>query len=95
MSEQTITLEILSQVARRTTETPPRVSVYDVIAAAKDCDGDGAGKIFRRLLQSGTVPEGQEVPQNMLQANPMNQDSHGGARRPVVVATAQEMVQIL
>ena len=90
---QNITLETLSEVARRTTETPPRVSVYDVIAAAKDCDGDRAGQIFRRLLSTGTVPECAEVPHSLIQG--LDQKSRGGARKPVVVATAKEMVQIL
>ena len=31
----------------------------------------------------------------MIRTKFPNQDSHGGARRPVLVATAQEMVQIL
>ena len=35
MSLQTVTLESLSQAARKTNEIPPRVSVYDVIAIAK------------------------------------------------------------
>ena len=95
MSDQIITLENLSQVARQTTERPPRVSVYDVIAAAKGCDGNHAGMLFRRMLVAGAVPNCEEVPQTLLQAACMDQGQHGGARKPVLVATAQEMVQIL
>ncbi len=90
MAEQTITLQSLSRAARQTTETPPRIAVYDVIAAAKGCAGSDAGKIFRRMLQAGTVPWCGEVLPDFIKAA-----SHGGARGPVVVATAQEMVQIL
>jgi len=95
MSEQIFTLASLSEVARRTAEEPPRVSVYDVIAAAKGCDGNIAGEVFRRMLQSGTIPKCEEVPQSLIQANCLNQTSRGGARKPVVVATAEEIVQIL
>lgn len=56
MSEQMITFESLTQDARKTQEVPPRVSVYDVIAAAKGCDGNVAGMMFRRMVQAGTVP---------------------------------------
>jgi hypothetical protein len=41
------------------------------------------------------APPGEEVPQSLIQANCLNQTSRGGARKPVVVATAQEIVQIL
>ena len=85
MSERIFTLASLSEMARRTTETPPRVSVYDVIAAAKGCDGNVAGEVFRRMLHSGTVPTCEEVPQSLIQANCLNQTSRGGARKPVVV----------
>jgi hypothetical protein len=61
MSEQMITFESLTQDARKTQEVPPRVSVYDVIAAAKGCDGNVAGMMFRRMVQAGTVPECDEV----------------------------------
>ena len=88
MSERIFTLASLSEMARRTTETPPRVSVYDVIAAAKGCDGNVAGEVFRRMLHSGTVPTCEEVPQSLIQANCLNQTSRGGvtgcpALRPV------------
>ena len=81
MSERIFTLASLSEMARRTTETPPRVFVYDVIAAAKGCDGNVAGEVFRRMLHSGTVPTCEEVPQSLIQANCLNQTSRGGARK--------------
>ena len=95
MSDPIITLESLSQTARHTLESPPRVSVYDVIAAAKGCSANAAGMVFRRLLQAGLVPQCADVTQNLIHTDRLNQDSHGGPRRPVVVATAAEMVQIL
>lgn len=96
MSGQMVTLESLSRVARRTNEKPPRISVYDVIAATKKCDVHDAGKYFRRMLLTGIVPTCEEVPpQNLIHADGANRNSHGGARKFVVVATAHEMVQIL
>ena len=80
MSERIFTLASLSEMARRTTETPPRVSVYDVIAAAKGCDGNVAGEVFRRMLHSGTVPTCEEVPQSLIQANCLNQTSREKSR---------------
>ena len=82
MSLQTVTLESLSQAARKTNEIPPRVSVYDVIAAAKNCDGKVAGQTFRRMLEAGAVPECEEVSQNLLQANCSNQMAHGKTLNP-------------
>ena len=58
MSLQTVTLESLSQAARKTNEAPPRVSVYDVIAIARNCDGKVAEQTFRRMFEAGTVPVG-------------------------------------
>ncbi len=87
MSLQMVTLESLSQDARRTNETPPRVSVYDVIATAKNCDGKAAGQTFRRMLEAGAVPECEDVTQNLLQADCSNQMAHGGARKPVLVTS--------
>ena len=95
MSDPIITLASLSQTARHTLESPPRVSVYDVIAAAKGCSANAAGMVFRRLLQAGLVPQCADVTQNLIHTDRLNQESHGGPRRPVVVATAAEMVQIL
>ena len=95
MSLQPVTLENLTQAARRTNEIPPRVSIYDVIAAAKGCDGNEAGRTFRRMLQAGAVPECEEVSQNLLQGNILDQMAHGGERKPVLVATAAEIVQII
>lgn len=95
MSEQMITFESLTQDARKTQEVPPRVSVYDVIAAAKGCDGNVAGMMFRRMVQAGTVPECDEVPSILVLSSRLIQDSHGGQRKSVLVATAHEMVQVL
>ena len=94
-TDQTVTLESLCKNVRKTAETPPRVAVYDVIETAKGCDGNEAARIFRRLRQAGNIPACKEVSQNLLKQIRLKQFSHGGARNPVKVATAQEMVQIL
>jgi len=95
MSDLIITLDVLSHAARRTLESPPRISIYDVIAVVKGCSVNAAGMVFRRLLEAGLVLRCEEVSQNLIHTDRLNQDSHGGPRRPVVVATAVEMVQIL
>ena len=61
-----VTVEGLQQNARKTTEIPPRVAVYDVIAMVKGCDSNYAGQAFTRLLQSGKVPACEEVGQEKL-----------------------------
>ena len=97
-ADQAITLESLTHTARKTTEVPARVSVVDVIAVAKGCDIRYAAEMFRRMLRAGNVPEGEEVPQSLVDANCVHQDApvqHGGNRKPVLVASAQEVVQIL
>ena len=92
-----LTLEGLQQKARKTTETPPRVAVYDVIAMAKGCDQEYAGKCYMRLLSAGKVPECQEVGQELVRTSCPDQAPSvwGGNRKPVRVATADEMIQIL
>ena len=42
---------------RKTPETPPRVSVYDVIGVITEQDANQAGLAYRRLLER--VPEVQ------------------------------------
>ena len=90
-----LTIETFSEGVRKTTETPPRGSVFDVIMKVKGCDSNYTDQTFRRLLAEGLIPECEEVPQNLIHANCMNQTVHGEVRRPVLVATAQEMVEIL
>ena len=75
---------------RKTHEIPPRVSVYDVIAKVKGCSSNYAGNLFRRLLDSGNVPECEEVSTNVIE----QAIGQHGNRRPVLVATAEEIVQI-
>ncbi len=92
-----LTLEGLQAKARKTNESSPRVAVYDVIAMVKRCDNNYAGQIYMRLMKAGKVPECEEVEQELVPASCMNQDSSiwGGNRKPVRVASASEMVQIL
>ena len=92
-----LTLEGLQLHARRTTENPPRVAIYDVIALIKKCDQNYAGQIYLRLLDAGAVPKCVEIQQDLVHANCMDQISGhvGGNRKPVRVATASEMVRIL
>lgn len=89
------TLGGLQQHARKTTEVPPRVAVYDVIAMVKKCDSNYAGQTYLRLLEKG--PGCEEVDANLVHANCMDQTlgHRGGNRKKVRVATAQEMVQIM
>ena len=94
-------LENLQRRVRKTKESPPRAAVYDVIAAVKNCDQNYAGQIYKRLLDAGKVPECAEVDQVLVQplgsCTCMNQEGGqwGGNRKPVRVATVNEMVQIL
>ena len=94
-------LENLQRRVRKTKEDPPRAAVYDVIAAVKNCDQNCAGQIYKRLLDTVKVPECAEVDQVLAQplgsCKCMNQEGSqwGGNRKPVRVATASEMVQIL
>ena len=94
-------LENLQRRVRKTKEDPPRAAVYDVIAEVKDCDQNYAGQIYKRLLDAGKVPECAEVDQVSVQplgsCKCMNQEGGqwGGNRKPVRVATASEIVQIL
>ena len=94
-------LENLQRRVRKTNENPPRAAVYDVIAAVKNCDQNYAGQIYKRLLDAGKVPECAEVDQVLVQplgsCTCMNQEGGqwGGNRKPVRVATVNEMVQIL
>ena len=92
-----LTLDGLQQYARRTAEAPPRVAIYDVIALVKKCDQKYAGQTYLRLLDAGAVPICEEIGQELLHANCVEQaQSHaGGNRKPVRVATASEMLQIL
>ena len=53
--------ENLQRRVRKTSENPPRATVYDVIAVAKNCDQNYAGQIYKRLLDAGKVPECAEV----------------------------------
>ena len=93
--------ENLQRRVRKTSENPPRAAVYDVIAVAKNCDQNYAGQIYKRLLDAGKVPECAEVDQVLVQplgsCTCMNQEGGqwGGNRKPIRVATASEMVQIL
>ena len=93
--------ENLQRRVRKTSENPPRAAVYDVIAVAKNCDQNYAGQIYKRLLDAGKVPECAEVDQVLVQplgsCTCMNQEGGqwGGNRKPVRVATVNEMVQIL
>ena len=65
MAVASLTTDNFAEGVRKTTETPPRVSVYDVIAKVKGCSGDVACVTFRRLLATDFVPECEEVLQNI------------------------------
>ncbi len=96
-----LTLEGMQCRARKTAESPPRVAVHDVIAMVKTCDQNYAGQVYMRLLTAGKVPECAEVGQDLVHAlgscsgGAQASSQWGGDRKPVRVATASEMVQIL
>lgn len=83
-------VQVATDGLRKTREVPPRVSVYDVIAKVKGCSSNYAGQVFRRLLDSGNVPECEEVSPSLVD----QAIGKCGNRRPVLVATAEEIVQI-
>ena len=97
-----LTLEAFAEKARKTAETPPRISVVDAIAVAKGCSTDYAAQVFRRLVAEDRVPPCAEVPRNMVTANCSDEElvdtgsqHRGGNRKNIVVASVEEMVQIL
>ena len=92
-----VTLEELQQNARKTIEIPPRVAVHDVIALAKGFDQEFAAKCYMRLWHAGQAPECDMVAQDLVRTDRPDQDQGrwGGNRKPVRVATAAEMIQIL
>ena len=81
-------VQVCTDGFRKTCEAPPRVSVYDVIAKVKGCSLHYAGNLFRRLVDSGNVPECEEVSPSLVE----QMNGQGGNRRPVLVATAEEIV---
>ena len=83
-------VQLATDGLRKTREAPPRISVYDVIARVKGCSSHYAGNVFRRLLDSQSVPECEEVPHSLVE----KAICQGNNRRPVLVATAEEIVQI-
>ena len=94
-------LENMQRRVRKTKESPPRAAVYDVIAAVKNFDQNYSGHIYKRLLDAGKVPECAEVDVVLVQplgsCKCMHQEGsqRGGNRKPVRVASASEMVQVL
>ena len=64
-----------------------KVSVVDVIRASKGCSGDAARTIYRRLVESGQVPAFAETS--------VSAEGRGGARQPIPVASATEIIQLL
>ena len=73
-----------SRVRRGQRNTPVTLEQYP------DVGTKCSHEVFRRLLVSGSVPKCEEVSQNLIAANCGHQVSHGGARKPALVATAQE-----
>ena len=92
-----LTLEGLQRKARKTIEDPPRIAVYDMIAAAKGRDNKYASSLYLRYLEEGKVPPCEEVEPDLISSNTGNQAfGHGGGnRKKIRVATAREMVQIM
>ena len=65
-----------------------KVSVIDVIRVTKGCSGDAARTIYRRLV------EDKRVPMLACILCPTS-EGRGGARQPIPVANATEIIQLL
>ena len=80
-----------------TIEEPPRIAVYDMIAAAKGRDNKYASSLYKRYLEEGKVPACEEVKPVLISSRVGNQvfEHDGGNRKKVRVATAREMVKIM
>ena len=70
---------------RKTSETPPRVSVYDVIGAITCKNGDDSGKAYRRLMEQ--FPEVRTAGPDIKFA--------GQGQRATPVADAREITEII
>ena len=70
---------------RKTSETPPRVSVYDVIGAITCKNGDDSGKAYRRLMEQ--FPEVRTAGPDIKFA--------GQGQRETPVADAREITEII
>lgn len=70
---------------RKTSESPPRVSVYDVIGAITGKHGDDSGKAYRRLIEQ--FPE-------VRTAGP-DFKFPGQGQRETPVANAREITEII
>ena len=79
-----ITQESLGRI-RKTSERPPRVSVYDVIGAITEQSTNQAGLAYRRLLER--FPE--------VQSYCMNFQFHGQGQRPTPVCDARGITEII
>ena len=97
-TDQLISLGSLAEKVRKTGENPPRIAVVDVIAAVKGCDVHYAAQLLRRMISAGVAPDVEQVQHEVVENTVRNNASelqHGGNRKPVIVATAEEIVQIL
>jgi len=67
VTKSILDMQVATDGIRKTRELPPRISVYDVIAKVKGCSSNYAGNVFRRMLDSGSVPECDEVSPNLFE----------------------------
>ena len=65
-----------------------KVSVVDVIRASKDCSGEAARTIYKRLVEEEQVP-------TFACASCPQREGRGGAHQPIPVANATEIIQLL
>ena len=65
-----------------------KVSVIDVICASKECSIDTANSTYRRMLEAGAIKD-------FARASCPCKEGRGGAREPIPVASAEEVVQLL
>ena len=65
-----------------------KVSVVDVICAAKECSAESARSVYKRLVSSGQVDAFGET-------NCRAKKGKGGPNKPIPVASAEEVVRLL
>ncbi len=84
-----LSLEAITEHVRKTPDG--LLSVYDVIAAVKECSQTYAGQVYSRLLAEERVPE---FPRVLLLQN-AGAEKRGGCRSSTPVADARGIVQLV
>jgi hypothetical protein len=75
-----MSVEALQESVRKTAEEPPRVSVVDVIAAAKECSTKYAAQLYQRLRADKRVPDVELAPPALFDTANCSAKKRGGAK---------------